>query len=223
MPARAKGCAVLADKVGVAGGLLRRQLPGRVQRGRRRAAGRTERSLLPPSADVARPPGAETWPEDSAMAGHDPKGVAVILGKDGPAHPDTAPRQMTGPQAHLLARRADCPARREMDRYISRQGQAPYRRQCARCCSEGRLRSATGSVPQLGRGRLRPAPLHPELASCREGYLFESPVMAGFACAAFMPGSNWRTCARWLAMLSFWLVRSSTSRSVAARRRPASA
>ena len=34
---------------------------------------------------------------------------------------------------------------------------------------------------------------------CRKGYLFESPVMAGFVCAActaFMPGSNWRTCAR---------------------------
>jgi hypothetical protein len=33
----------------------------------------------------------------------------------------------------------------------------------------------------------------------RKGYLFESPVMAGLVCAActaFMPGSNWRTCAR---------------------------
>src|SRR5260370_3828026 len=59
-----------------------------------------------------------------------------------------------------------------------------------------------------------------------KGYLFESPVMAGFVCAActaFMPGSNWRTCARWLAMLSFCLVRSLTSRWVAARRRSASA
>jgi len=36
------------------------------------------------------------------------------------------------------------------------------RRQCARRCSEDRLRCGTGSVPQLGRGRLRPAPLRPE-------------------------------------------------------------
>ena len=65
--------------------------------------------------------------------------------------------------------------------------------------SRGRLRSATRSVPQLGRGRLRPAPLHPGLTSYRKGYLSESPAMAGFVCAActaFMPGSNWRTCAR---------------------------
>ena len=71
-------------------------------------------------------------------------------------------------------------------------------------------------APRAGRRAcLWPAPLRPALTSYRKCYLFESPVMAGFvcaACAAFMPGSNWRTCARWPAMLSFCLVRSSTSR-----------
>src|SRR6266702_5389981 len=45
----------------------------------------------------------------------------------------------------------------------------------------------------------------------------DHPAMAGFAgaaCTASMPGgcppSTWRTCARWLAMLSFCRVRSST-------------
>src|SRR6185312_16351090 len=54
--------------------------------------------------------------------------------------------------------------------------------------------------------------------------------LAGGACiaAASMPGSSWppsswRTCARWVAMLSFCLVSSSTSRWAAARRRSASA
>ena len=58
-----------------------------------------------------------------------------------------------------------------------------------------------------------------------------SAAMAGFGCMACMaapmsgtcPPSSWRTCARWLAMLSFCLVSSSTSRCAAARRRSASA
>jgi hypothetical protein len=46
-------------------------------------------------------------------------------------------------------------------------GQSYLRRKCARGCSEGRLRSAARLVPQLGRGGLRRAPLHPGLTSYR--------------------------------------------------------
>jgi hypothetical protein len=76
-------------------------------------------------------------------------------------------------------------------------------------------------------GRAEPRRVH---CYPRRQPVLSHPAMAGFVCAACtasMPGgcppSTWRTCARWLAMLSFCRVSSSTSRWAAARRRSASA
>src|ERR1700734_2924878 len=76
----------------------------------------------------------------------------------------------------------------------------------ARKCNQAAVCASLQRGPITLRNGVRSATRSRQAAACtaasrttsyRKGYLFESPVVAGFVCAActaFMPGSNWRTC-----------------------------